>query len=195
MTRSSVRTAVELFHLPSRARQLRLDPVPQDIARLLQIAAGDEEAIEHARLESENPRDHILEAASFFIEQVLLTDPQDSYRVLGGTSSSSSIELRRNFGLLMRWLHPDGHPHEDQTIYARRVTDAWNDLKTPERRANYDAKLAKAVQKPRTSPTKSYSSRSLDKSMRHTHSKMHSRRRRPHPRKGLFQQFLSYFLS
>ena len=40
--------------------------------------------------------------------------------------------------LLTRWLHPDMDRHGEHAVFVGRVTKAWNDLKTPERRAAYD---------------------------------------------------------
>src|SRR5262249_93276 len=62
----------------------------------------------------------------------------DSYRVLGATSEASYSELRRNMTLLLQWLHPDVDRGDGRSVFAARVTRAWNDLKTPERRAPYD---------------------------------------------------------
>ena len=48
--------------------------------------------------------------------------------------------------LLLQWLHPDLDHREARSVFAAKVTRAWNDLKTPERRAAYDRAqiLAKA---------------------------------------------------
>jgi curved DNA-binding protein CbpA len=77
-------------------------------------------------------------AAAFFIEQILLFPGADSYRVLGARQAATAGELRRNMALLLRWLHPDLDPKGERSIFAGRVTKAWEDLKTPERRAVYD---------------------------------------------------------
>ena len=84
------------------------------------------------------PRETVREAAAFFLEQVLLHADADSYRVLGATREASYAELRRNMTLLLQWLHPDLDRREARSVFAARVTRAWNDLKTPERRAAYD---------------------------------------------------------
>jgi DnaJ-class molecular chaperone len=58
--------------------------------------------------------------------------------VLGTGPQASPGELRRNVALLLRWLHPDLDPHGELSVFIGRVTAAWNDLKTPERRMAYD---------------------------------------------------------
>jgi hypothetical protein len=40
--------------------------------------------------------------------------------------------------LLLRWLHPDLDPCGERSVFVRRVTRAWNDLKTQDRRDAYD---------------------------------------------------------
>jgi curved DNA-binding protein CbpA len=105
---------------------------------LLRIAAGDEEAIREATDVAGRSRDVVCEAVAFFVEQILLSPDADSYRVLGATPEATSAELRRNMALLLRWLHPDLDPHAGRSVFAARVTLAWNDLKTSDRRAAYD---------------------------------------------------------
>ena len=80
----------------------------------------------------------VTEAAAFFVEQILLDPDADSYRVLGSVPSSSSADLRRNMALLVRWLHPDVAKGADRSRYVARVTYAWDDVKTPDRRSSYD---------------------------------------------------------
>jgi DnaJ domain len=134
----ALRVAIDLMHMPSRVQIARSAPLPEGVYMLLCIAAG-EEAEESAAVESTGrSRDVIQRAAGFFIEQVLLCPNADSYRVLGATSEATNTELRRNMAQLMRWLHPDMDPEGRRSMFASRVTLAWNDLKTAERRATYD---------------------------------------------------------
>jgi hypothetical protein len=136
---SALRVAIDLMHVPSRVRAARLAPLPSQIDVVLRIAAGDEVAeIEAARL-TECSREEVREAATFFIEQILLHPEADSYRVLGATPQAKNQELRRNMAWLLRWLHPDMDRNGERTILATRVTRAWEDLKTPTRRAKHDS--------------------------------------------------------
>ena len=84
--------------------------------------------------------DVVLEAAAFFMEQILLCPEADSYRALGTTPAATSAELRRNMAWLMAWLHPDVVREGERSVFVAR-TKARNDLKTPDRRAAYDAML------------------------------------------------------
>jgi DnaJ-class molecular chaperone len=76
----------------------------------------------------------------FFIEQILFAPDADSYRVLGADADATAEELRRNAALLFKWLHPERDAHGARATFASRLTAAWSDLKTPDRRAAYDAR-------------------------------------------------------
>jgi hypothetical protein len=140
----ALKTAIDLMHVPSQVRLLRSEPLPGDVQTLLRIAAGDEEAESAAISLTGRSREVVRQAATFFIEQILFAPDADSYRVLGATPRASAGELRRNVALLLRWLHPDLDPDGERSIFIGRVTAAWNNVKTPERRAAYDALLRSA---------------------------------------------------
>ena len=130
--------AIDLMRAPSQVPLVRSAPLPDGVLTLLRIAAGDEEATSQAIAATGRSRETVREAAAFFIEQILFYPEADSYRVLGARPEASNSELRRNMALLLRWLHPDHDPQGERSVFASRVTRAWNDLKTQERRAAYD---------------------------------------------------------
>lgn len=140
-SRPALKLAFDLLDFPSQVRVMREAPLPQDLAFLLRIAAGDQEAAQQAVRASGRPLRSVRDAAGFYIEQILLFPEADSYRVLGATSSASNADLRRNMALQLRWLHPDVDPRGERSIFTARVTKAWSDLKTAERRAAYDRRL------------------------------------------------------
>jgi hypothetical protein len=135
---TALRVAIDLMRIPSRVRIARLEPLPSGVHMLLRVAAGEEAAASAAVASTSRSRDVIQKAAGFFIEQILLCPDADSYRVLGATPEATTSDVRRNMALLMRWLHPDLDPEGKRSMFASRVTLAWNDLKTVERRATYD---------------------------------------------------------
>lgn len=139
--RMALKIAIDLLHSPSRVRSTRTEPLPDNILSLLRIVAGDEEMEVAAALSVDRSRDVVRQAATFFIEQILFAPDSNSYRVLGTSKQTSAHELRRNVALLLRWLHPDLDPHDERSVFIGRVTAAWNDVKTPERRAAYDDQL------------------------------------------------------
>jgi hypothetical protein len=130
--------AIDLMTTPSQVRLVRPAPLPDDVLTLLLCAVGDEEATGQAIAATGRSRETVREASAFFIEQILFCPEADSYRVLGARPDASNSALRRNMALLMRWLHPDHDPQGERSVFAGRVTRAWNDLKTQERRAAYD---------------------------------------------------------
>jgi hypothetical protein len=136
--RMALRVAIDLLHVPSQVRVVRSEPLPDGVPMLLRIAAGDDEAERTAAALTDRSRDVVRHAATFFIEQILFAPDADSYQVLGADPGASAAELRHNVALLLRWLHPDLDPHEERSIFVSRVTGAWNNLKTPDRRAAYD---------------------------------------------------------
>ena len=142
----ALKIAIDLMHVPSQVRLLRSAPLPDDVQVLLRIVAGDEDALGTAVSLTGRPLRELRQAATFFIEQILFAPESDSYRVLGSGPQASNSELRQNVGLLLRWLHPDLDLGGERSIFVGRVTAAWNDLKTPERRAAYDATLRSPVE-------------------------------------------------
>jgi hypothetical protein len=139
---AALRVALDLMHIPSRVRHMRAAPLPDGVEFLLRVAAGDEAAQREAVKLVGRPLDEIRKAAAFFIEQVLLAPDSDSYRVLGASPYASNAELRQNMALLMRWLHPDRSGEGQHGLFAGRVTGAWDDLKTRDRRLAYDQRLS-----------------------------------------------------
>lgn len=134
----ALKIAIDLMHVPSQVRLFRVKPLPDGVVVLLRIAAGDAEAEQSAVDATGRSQPIIRDAATFFIEQILFAPENDSYRVLGSNSKASAGELRRNLALLLSWLHPDKDPKGERSVFIGRVTAAWNNLKTPERRAAYD---------------------------------------------------------
>jgi hypothetical protein len=135
---TALEVAVGLLQLPSRVRSLRAGELPSDLEMLLRIVAGDHRAISHAVATSDLSTSVVQAAASFYIEQILLHPEADSYRALGARPDATIDQLRRNMALLLRWLHPDREADSARSLFANRVTQAWNNVKTVERRTVYD---------------------------------------------------------
>lgn len=144
---TALELAVGLLQLPSRARALRDAPLPRDVDALLNIVADEGRARADAARQMGLTEAKVGDAASFYVEQILLHPDADSYRALGASAEAGIDQLRRNMALLLRWLHPDHEANSERTIYVGRVTNAWNNIKTAERRFAYDAtrKLAPDV--------------------------------------------------
>lgn len=146
---AAVIAALDISHNPASVHLAQRGGLPTGIPFLLRVAAGDDEAVALAERKTGRSARRLREAAGFFIEQVMLHSDSDSYRVLGGVASTPTSELRRNMALLLSWLHPDVAARNsvdggqlDRSVFANRVTQAWEHLKTDERRASYDRMLA-----------------------------------------------------
>jgi hypothetical protein len=161
LDRMALKIAIDLMHVPSQVRLFRSEPLPDGVLMLLRIAAGDEEAEKMAVDLTGRSRDIVRQATRFFIEQILFAPEADSYRALGANPQASPSELRRNVALLLRSLHPDVDHRGERSIFVGRVTTAWNNLKTPERRTAYDNQLlnARAHKGSRSRTGKSHSGR------------------------------------
>jgi hypothetical protein len=160
--------AVDLMRAPSNVRRVRAAPLPKDVYKLLAMAAGDEAAIGEAKGGTNRPESSLREAAAFYIEQILLHPDADHYRVLGARHDTSSAELRRNMALLIRWLHPDHKNGSDRTVFAGRVTRAWNELKTEDRRAAYDLSRRRELEKRASNSVKRDQKRAVSRTGRGT---------------------------
>jgi hypothetical protein len=148
MTRPSVdeelaalRAALYVTAIPSGCAQLRNEPLSAGVGLLLRIVANEGGAIDFYAARIETPPEALREAAAFYLQQAMFAPQADSYRVLGASRHASAAELRRNLALLCRWLHSDICEELQRSVFFLRVIQAWNNLKTPERRAAYDAVL------------------------------------------------------
>lgn len=134
---TAVRVAIQLHHVPSSVRVVRDAPLPSGVPLLLRVAAGEPEALSEASALTERSPAALQDAARFFIEQILWHQSADSFRVLGGDAETGIGDLKRNMALLMSWLHPDADSGHERSVFVVRVSNAWNDLKTPVRRQHY----------------------------------------------------------
>ncbi len=141
MSASSLELALATFREPARLGELRDRPLPE-VLDVIKAAAGESATIEAAAEQLDAPADTIREAAVFFLQQLLFAPNSDAYRVLGVGSDATQDRLRENYRWLMKWLHPDRNQDGWEVVYADRVNAAWQDLKTPDRRAEYDKRTA-----------------------------------------------------
>jgi hypothetical protein len=144
----ALRAAIGMFYVPSRVHVMRSAPLPSGINLVLRLAAGDADAADEAERLCERSADVTRPAAVFFIEQVLLCAEDDSYRLLGLDNTATTAELRAHMALLLKWLHPDRNGEAHRQHLAQRVIQAWDKVKTPERRQRYDAEHPQRTRKP-----------------------------------------------
>lgn len=138
MNTDCIDLVLAMFREPARIADMRERPLPDDVAKIIRLAAGEAQALESAIEASGEVEDTLIEASVFFLQQVLFAPTSDSYRVLGASSDSAQAHLRDNYRWLMKWLHPDRNQDGWEAVYADRVNMAWQDLKTTDRRTKYD---------------------------------------------------------
>jgi hypothetical protein len=132
------------FREPGLVAELRDKQLPDELAQVIRLAAGEDAALQGAVDTTGEVPETLVEASVFFLQQVLFAPGADSYRVLGADADSSQERLRENYRWLMKWLHPDRNQDGWEAVYADRVNVAWQDLKTPGRRAEYDSRIPAA---------------------------------------------------
>lgn len=132
--------ALALAQAPSERHSLRQRCLPEGIESLLQIAAGGaHDAVGEAVARTGESAEDIVEAARFYLREVLFFQGADAYRMLGLDRDASNGQIKAHHRLLQQWLHPDRHTSDWDAIFASRVNAAWNLLRTQKNRAAYDA--------------------------------------------------------
>ncbi len=63
----------------------------------------------------------------------------DHYTTLGVSPSAESVVIRAAYRALIRHYHPDSNPDPEAHERARAITEAYNVLRDPAKRAEYDA--------------------------------------------------------
>ena len=140
--------ALDLASSPLLAGAIRVQPIPDDVLSLIQVAAGDELAVTQAVAATGARRERVREAAVLYLQHVVFAPNADHYRLLGAHPDAPHATLREHVGWLMKWLHPDRAENEWESVFTQRVLGAWNELKTPQKRAQYDSTLPAAVAAP-----------------------------------------------
>lgn len=130
--------ALALRAAPGRASMLRKRPLPDNVLLLIRIVAGDRNRLEGAARRTGETANAVLEAAQLYLQQILLSDDGDPYRVLGVPADASDDTIKAHYRSLMVWLHPDRDPDRWETGFADRVNGAWRAVGSAARRAQHD---------------------------------------------------------
>ena len=130
-----------VFREPGLIADLRDKQLPDDLQLVMRLAAGEGAASRGAMEATGETAEVLADASVFFLQQILFAPGADSYRVLGADAHTPDERLRENYRWLMKWLHPDRNQDGWEAVYADRVNVAWQDLKTPQRRADYDLRV------------------------------------------------------
>jgi hypothetical protein len=133
--------AVDLAESPILVAVMRQRPLPPDVLRLIQIAAGAARPLRQSADAVGKDPAFVRSAAIFYIEQVLWANDADNYRVLGVNPDTSPVRVAEHLRWFMKWLHPDVGSAEMKPALIARVLKAWEALKTRDRRRQYDRLL------------------------------------------------------
>jgi hypothetical protein len=119
--------ALDLARMPALAHSIDKPPLPSDIFEVMQIATASPEVCQLAARATGQPAPVLVEAARFYLQQVLLRPDADPYRVLGLTPGASRELARCHLRCLLQWLHPDVNKDLD-SVYTERVLKAWREV-------------------------------------------------------------------
>jgi hypothetical protein len=129
--------ALACHRRPALLAGVRTRALPGDLRLLLRLAAGDEALAAQCAASFGRTHTEVVEAAIFFIQQVLFAPDADSYRVLGVNTEAPDSLIKEHYRWLVRWQHPD-RARDWDSVYADRINSAWQDVRLPERRRAYD---------------------------------------------------------
>ncbi len=112
--------------------------LPEGMLTLLRLAAADQALAAQCAESCGESEDEVIAAAVFFVQQVMFANGSDSYRVLGVNPDAPDARIKEHYRWLVRWLHPDRNTDDWDSVYADRVNVAWQTLRLPDRRREYD---------------------------------------------------------
>ena len=125
-----IELALDLARMPTLARTSGLPAIPRNIIELMRIAAASPEACQAAVAKTGQPTQVVVEAARFYLQQMLFRPEADCYRILGLEPNASRATAREHMRWLLEWLHPDRNTNNNSwdTVYAERVLKAWREV-------------------------------------------------------------------
>lgn len=125
--RAALDVALDMVQRPLLARHVQTQPLPEDVLRLIRIAADSQEDIAWASRTRARSTREIRDAAVMFLQQVLFYPGADSFRLMGLAPTSSLADLHEHRKWLLKWLHPDRNPDKWESLLFNRVLNAAGD--------------------------------------------------------------------
>src|SRR5262249_19166867 len=123
-----IKFALDLARMPALARSSAAPTLLPNIVELMRIAAACPEACQAAVAQTGESTQVVIEAARFYLQQVLFRPGADCYRILGIKPSASRAMARDHMRWLLEWLHPDRNNNGWDAVYAARVLKAWREV-------------------------------------------------------------------
>ena len=140
MSGDTLAVALDLLRTPALRGALRSRPLPGDVGELIELAAGEPARVARVAASRGEAPAQVLEAARFYVREILLFAGADAYRVLGVAPGASAEQIKLHHRHLQHWLHPDRRGNDWESAFATRINAAWSELRTPERRAAYESR-------------------------------------------------------
>src|SRR5215472_3976224 len=123
-----IELALDLARMPALARSSGAPTIPPNVIELMRVAAACPEACHAAVAQTGEPTTTVIEAARFYLQQVLFRPDADCYRILGIKPTASRATAREHMRWLLEWLHPDRNKGSWDAVYAERVLRAWREV-------------------------------------------------------------------
>jgi hypothetical protein len=123
-----IELALDLARMPALLRTSVVPALPPNIIELMRIAAGSPEACQVATAKAGEPTPVLIEAARFYLQQMLFRADADCYRILGIEPTASRATARDHMRWLLQWLHPDRNNNSWDAVYSERVLKAWREV-------------------------------------------------------------------
>lgn len=123
----AIEMALDLARMPALVRSSVSVALPPHIIEIMRIAAASPKACQEAVAATGEPAEALIDAARFYLQQVLFRPDAHCYRVLGLPPGASRTLARSHMRLLLQWLHPDRNSNLD-AVYAKRVIKAWREV-------------------------------------------------------------------
>jgi len=145
--------ALALRQNPMLRFSLRSRPLAPDILMVIKLAAASQPLLSESAERRGLREGELLEAARFYLQQVLFEGEPDAYRILAATPETPHEAIRTHARWLQRWLHPDRNGEDWESLFASRVNWAWSQLRNESARAHYDTQSRDLA--PTSAPTHS----------------------------------------
>lgn len=125
--RHVIESALDFARMPALGLSSVVPPLPADIVEIMRIAAAHPKACQDASDATGEPAHALIEAARFYLQQLLFRPEADCYRILGLRQGASRVTARTHMRWLLQWLHPDRNDRLE-AVYAERVVKAWREF-------------------------------------------------------------------
>ncbi|MFW2440544.1 MAG: DnaJ domain-containing protein [Arenicellales bacterium] len=146
--------AVDFYRAPLQHQQKlqKCRTYSSSFTRLLEIASRPDASNDLQIIASalQKSPETLVSAALFLIRQLLFTEKDSHYKVLGLQQTASQKEIKKRYRTLISLFHPDKNPEGEEwsQLYAPDLNEAYNILKNESKRSSYDLSLSGGQRRP-----------------------------------------------